>query len=164
MQSCLSVQHLLSKQSHLVPFLVIFRFQHQETEPFSHISNNVLTKIMVFLFNFRKLKSCLPAMIRSLLFVLGFHKIRIKGKLASPSEAPLTVIAPHSSFLDILLLCEYGSAPSGVSKIENLQSPILGCKSVSVITIILVVFTIGRSVRLKSCYVVLNQKLYFVSY
>lgn len=74
----------------------------------------------------RKLKNCLPAMIRSLLFVLGFHKIRIKGKLASPSEAPLTVIAPHSSFLDILLLCEYGSAPSGVSKIENLQSPILG--------------------------------------
>ena len=113
---------------------------------------------MVFLFNFRKLKNCLPAMIRSLLFVLGFHKIRIKGKLASPSEAPLTVIAPHSSFLDILLLCEYGSAPSGVSKIENLQIPILGCKSVSVITIILVVFTIGRSVRLKSCYVVLNQK------
>ena len=114
---------------------------------------------MVFLFNFRKLKNCLPAMIRSLLFVLGFHKIRIKGKLASPSEAPLTVIAPHSSFLDILLLCEYGSAPSGVSKIENLQSPILGRKSVSVITaIILVVFTVGRSVRLKSCYVVLNQK------
>ena len=115
---------------------------------------------MVFLFNFRKLKNCLPAMIRSLLFVLGFHKIKIKGKLASPSEAPLTVIAPHSSFLDILLLCEYGSAPSGVSKIENLQSPILGRKSVSVITIILilVVFTISSSVRLKSCYVVLNQK------
>ena len=76
-------------------------------------------------------------MVRSLLFVLGFHKIRIKGKLASPSEAPLTVIAPHSSFLDILLLCEYGSAASGVSKIENLQSPILGRKSISVITTIL---------------------------
>ena len=115
---------------------------------------------MVFLFNFRKLKNCLPAMIRSLLFVLGFHKIRIKGKLASPSEAPLTVIAPHSSFLDILLLCEYGSAPSGVSKIENLQSPILGRKSVRQCNNnnILVAFTIGHSVRLKSCYVVLNQK------
>ena len=79
-------------------------------------------------------------MVRSLLFALGFHKIRIKGKLASPSEAPLTVIAPHSSFLDILLLCEYGSAPSGVSKIENLQSPILGRKSISVITTLLLAF------------------------
>jgi len=74
------------------------------------------------------MKVFLPFIIRSLLFALGFHKIKIKGKLASPSEAPLTVIAPHSSFLDILLLCEYGSAPSGVSKMENLRSPVLGRK------------------------------------
>jgi len=76
----------------------------------------------------RRMKVFLPFIIRSLLFALGFHKIKIKGKLASPSEAPLTVIAPHSSFLDILLLCEYGSAPSGVSKMENLRSPVLGRK------------------------------------
>lgn len=72
------------------------------------------------------MKDCLPFIVRSLLFTIGFHKIRIKGKLASPSEAPVTVIAPHSSFLDILLLCEYGSAPSGISKMENLRSPVLG--------------------------------------
>ncbi len=60
---------------------------------------------------------------------MGFHRIKIKGKLAPSSEAPVTVIAPHSSFLDILLLCEYGTgAPSGISKIENLESPILGSK------------------------------------
>jgi len=72
------------------------------------------------------MKDCLPFIVRSLLFAIGFHKIRIKGKLASPSEAPVTVIAPHSSFLDILLLSEYGSAPSGISKMENQRNPVLG--------------------------------------
>lgn len=72
------------------------------------------------------MKDCLPFIVRSMLFAMGFHKVRIKGKLASPSEAPVAVIAPHSSFLDILLLSEYGSAPSGISKMENLKSPFLG--------------------------------------
>lgn len=74
----------------------------------------------------RWMKDCLPFIVRSMLFAMGFHKIRIKGKLASPSEAPVSVIAPHSSFLDILLLSKYGSAPSGISKMENLKSPFLG--------------------------------------
>ncbi|XP_078367565.1 lysophosphatidylcholine acyltransferase 2-like isoform X1 [Oculina patagonica] len=75
----------------------------------------------------RWMKNGLPYIVRALLFVMGFHRIKIKGKLAPSSEAPVTVIAPHSSFLDILLLCEYGTgAPSGISKIENLESPILG--------------------------------------
>ena len=52
---------------------------------------------------------------RAILFALGFHRVKVKGKLALPSEAPVTVIAPHSSFLDILLLSEYGKAPSGIS-------------------------------------------------
>jgi len=71
-------------------------------------------------------KDVLPLLVRSLLFALGFHSIKIKGKLASPSEAFITVIAPHSSFLDILLLCEYGYAPSGISRMENVTSPIFG--------------------------------------
>lgn len=74
----------------------------------------------------RKVKDVLPLLVRSLLFALGFHSIKIKGKLASPSEAFITVIAPHSSFLDILLLCEYGYAPSGISRMENVTSPIFG--------------------------------------
>lgn len=72
------------------------------------------------------MKDFLPTFVRSIMFALGFNRIKIKGKLAPPSEAPVTVIAPHSSFLDILLLCEYGTAPSGISKIENLKSPFLG--------------------------------------
>ena len=76
----------------------------------------------------RWMKNCLPFFVRLLLFAMGFHKIKIKGKLASSSEAPVTVLAPHSSFLDILLLCEYGTAPAGISKMENLKSPVLGGK------------------------------------
>lgn len=72
------------------------------------------------------MKDYVPFIVRSVLFVMGFHRIKIKGKLAPSSEAPVTVVAPHSSFLDILLLCEYGSAPSGLSKMENLKSPVLG--------------------------------------
>ncbi|RMX50199.1 hypothetical protein pdam_00004832 [Pocillopora damicornis] len=74
----------------------------------------------------RWMKDFLPVIVRSILFALGFHRVKIKGKLALPSEAPVTVIAPHSSFLDILLLSEYGKAPSGISKMENLDSPFLG--------------------------------------
>ena len=72
------------------------------------------------------MRDFLPVIIRSLLFALGFHTIKIKGKLAPLSEAFITVIAPHSSFLDILLLCEYDYAPSGLSKTENLTNPIFG--------------------------------------
>ncbi|KAJ7360552.1 Lysophosphatidylcholine acyltransferase 2 [Desmophyllum pertusum] len=74
----------------------------------------------------RWMKGYVPFIVRTMLFAMGFHKIKIKGKLAPSSEAPVTVVAPHSSFLDILLLCEYGSAPSGISKMENLKSPVLG--------------------------------------
>ncbi|XP_068722822.1 lysophosphatidylcholine acyltransferase 2-like isoform X2 [Montipora capricornis] len=85
----------------------------------------------------RKVRDFLPVIIRSLLFALGFHTIKIKGKLAPLSEAFITVIAPHSSFLDILLLCEYGYAPSGLSKTENLTNPIFGAffQSLEVITV-----------------------------
>ena len=77
------------------------------------------------------MKDFLPIIVRAILFAFGFHRIKIKGQLATPSEAPVTVIAPHSSFLDILLLCEYGKAPSGISKMENINSPILGGEIVS---------------------------------
>ena len=72
------------------------------------------------------MRDCLPFLVRSMLFAMGFHKIRIKGKLASSSEAPVSVVAPHSSFLDILLLSKYGSAASGISKMETFKNPFLG--------------------------------------
>lgn len=65
---------------------------------------------------------------RLLLYLCGFHRVRIKGKLASPLEAPIVVFAPHSSFMDAILLSVIDMIPSGLSKIENFQSPITARK------------------------------------
>ncbi|EDO47389.1 predicted protein [Nematostella vectensis] len=57
---------------------------------------------------------------------MGFHYVRVKGKLASPQEAPICVYAPHSSFLDVLLASVLDEVPSGLSKAENFRNPFLG--------------------------------------
>ncbi|KAK3741162.1 hypothetical protein QZH41_011830, partial [Actinostola sp. cb2023] len=72
----------------------------------------------------RKLKKILQLHSRMLLYISGFHKVKIKGKLATPSEAPIVVFAPHSSFMDAFVLSAIEMVPSGLSKIENFQSPV----------------------------------------
>ena len=62
---------------------------------------------------------------RGILFALGFHWVKVKGKLCSPEEAVLLVAAPHSSFIDPLALSVIGT-PSGVSRKENDTIPIVG--------------------------------------
>ena len=63
---------------------------------------------------------------RSIGFVCGFHKIKITGQRAKASEAGLLTVAPHSSFYDSFI-CFVGDAiPTGVSRVENLDIPMLG--------------------------------------
>ena len=99
---------------------------------------------------FRHLRNSFSHWTRALLFFLGFHWIRVKGKVAPPTEAPLLVLAPHSSWLDVLVMCMAG-VPSGLSKMENMDAPIIGgvynilmilltCDCVSIIYFINVVF------------------------
>lgn len=62
---------------------------------------------------------------RAMLFCMGFHWIKVKGKLSSSAEAPILAIAPHSSFVDALglsVIC----LPSGVSRKENDSIPLVG--------------------------------------
>uniref|UniRef100_A0A670YPQ4 Lysophosphatidylcholine acyltransferase 2 n=1 Tax=Pseudonaja textilis TaxID=8673 RepID=A0A670YPQ4_PSETE len=61
---------------------------------------------------------------RTLFFAMGF-KIKVKGKVASPQEAPILVVAPHSSFFDSIV-CAVAGLPSVVSKEENIWVPIFG--------------------------------------
>ncbi|KAM4722055.1 lysophosphatidylcholine acyltransferase 2 [Rhinophrynus dorsalis] len=61
---------------------------------------------------------------RLLFFCMGFH-VRVQGKLASPSEAPILVVAPHSSFFDGISVVASGM-PSSVSRTENINVPIFG--------------------------------------
>ena len=47
---------------------------------------------------------------RGILYLLGF-RITVKGRQASRSEAPILVIGPHTSFLDVLVVCLCRSSP-----------------------------------------------------
>ncbi|XP_044125945.1 lysophosphatidylcholine acyltransferase 2 [Bufo gargarizans] len=61
---------------------------------------------------------------RLLFFSMGFH-VRVIGKPASSSEAPIMVVAPHSSFFDGIAVITSGM-PSTVSRAENMSVPIFG--------------------------------------
>ncbi|XP_053127372.1 lysophosphatidylcholine acyltransferase 2 [Hemicordylus capensis] len=61
---------------------------------------------------------------RALFFAMGFQ-VKVKGQLASPQEAPILTVAPHSSFFDGIV-CVLAGLPSTVSRLENLSAPILG--------------------------------------
>lgn len=60
------------------------------------------------------------------MYVVGSaNYVKVKGKLASPKEAPILVTAPHSSFLDPLAVLLTGPA-SVVGKIEAGEIPFYG--------------------------------------
>ncbi|XP_028993638.1 lysophospholipid acyltransferase LPCAT4 isoform X1 [Betta splendens] len=62
---------------------------------------------------------------RAVFFSLGFLWVRVKGRRAGLKEAPVLVVAPHSSFLDMLILCPT-QLPTVVSRSENASLPVIG--------------------------------------
>lgn len=62
---------------------------------------------------------------RGVFFFTGFMWIRVKGRQASQQEAPVLAVAPHSGFLDMLVLCVSG-LPTVVSRSENSKLPVIG--------------------------------------
>ncbi|XP_050970307.1 lysophospholipid acyltransferase LPCAT4 [Labeo rohita] len=62
---------------------------------------------------------------RAVFFSVGFLWIKVKGRQAGLKEAPVLVVAPHSSFLDMLVLCTTG-LPVVVSRSENCKLPVIG--------------------------------------
>lgn len=60
----------------------------------------------------------------ALFFSMGFI-VSVKGKIASPVEAPIFVVAPHSTFFDGIA-CVVAGLPSMVSRNENVQVPLIG--------------------------------------
>ena len=55
---------------------------------------------------------------------MGF-RVKIVGERAPRNKAPILIVAPHTSFLDIsvVMLCQ----ASPVARIENMKTPFLGC-------------------------------------
>ena len=74
----------------------------------------------------RKISKKIVSFLGRLCFrILGFYNVKIKGQLASKEEAPILVVAPHSTFLDgfVVFWCNF---PYIVSRQENLKIPIIG--------------------------------------
>ncbi|KAF7670039.1 hypothetical protein LDENG_00079480 [Lucifuga dentata] len=69
-------------------------------------------------------RTVMAALGRTYYFCLGFRVV-IKGKQVGSSEAPILVVAPHSSFFDGIV-CIVAGLPSTVSRVENLATPIFG--------------------------------------
>ncbi|XP_011921379.1 PREDICTED: lysophosphatidylcholine acyltransferase 2 isoform X2 [Cercocebus atys] len=61
---------------------------------------------------------------RAMFFSMGFI-VSVKGRIASPLEAPVFVAAPHSTFFDGIA-CVVAGLPSMVSRNENAQVPLIG--------------------------------------
>ncbi|XP_051757202.1 lysophospholipid acyltransferase LPCAT4 [Ctenopharyngodon idella] len=62
---------------------------------------------------------------RAVFFSVGFLWIKVKGRQAGLKEAPVLAVAPHSGFLDMLVLCATG-LPIVVSRSENYKLPVVG--------------------------------------
>ncbi|XP_002711569.1 lysophosphatidylcholine acyltransferase 2 isoform X2 [Oryctolagus cuniculus] len=60
----------------------------------------------------------------AMFFSMGFV-VSVKGRIASPLEAPIFVVAPHSTFFDGIA-CVVAGLPSLVSRNENAQTPLVG--------------------------------------
>ncbi|GAB6018453.1 Lysophosphatidylcholine acyltransferase 2 [Chamberlinius hualienensis] len=73
----------------------------------------------------KDLKVVICMLLRAMFFVAGFHWVNIKGKRVPVEEAPVLVLAPHSSLFDTLPVIMMG-APSLVIKVGAENSPFFG--------------------------------------
>jgi len=55
----------------------------------------------------------------------GLHPVVVKGRRATPAEAPILVAAPHSTFFDGLAVF-WSGGPYMVSREENRKIPFMG--------------------------------------
>ena len=70
------------------------------------------------------------ALSRVYLFGFGFQWIHTKGQPADMAEAPILVVAPHSSFLDMWIVAQH-HIPTFVSKAEIRNASVFGCRFAS---------------------------------
>jgi len=78
----------------------------------------------------RRLIKLIVLIARLQLFIIGIT-VKVKGVSAAGSEAPIVVLAPHSTIIDGFFLFFHRSfspspMPSPISRKENLQMPIIG--------------------------------------
>ncbi|CAG4946516.1 unnamed protein product [Parnassius apollo] len=75
-----------------------------------------------------KLRFSILSLMRLVVVAAGFHRVRVLGKDRAPAsarEAPVLVMAPHSSFFDAIAIVCLG-APSVVAKADTARLPFIG--------------------------------------
>ncbi|CAB3220342.1 unnamed protein product [Arctia plantaginis] len=68
---------------------------------------------------------------RLVVVAAGFHRVKVLGRHHLPSnsrDAPVVVMAPHSSFFDAMAIVCLG-APSVVAKADTARLPFIGRRS-----------------------------------
>lgn len=78
----------------------------------------------VFPVSYRVVDFLLKAIMRTMWFAGGFHRIAVKGQQALPTEAAILTLAPHSSYFDAIPVTMTMS--SIVMKAESRDIPIWG--------------------------------------
>lgn len=84
----------------------------------------------MFTFSFffvRNVQALVAGAMRMLYAAGSFHYITYKGQRASVKEAPILVVAPHSSYVDSIIVAATGP-PAIVAKRETADIPLLGSK------------------------------------
>ena len=67
----------------------------------------------------------LQLLCRALIFWMGVHWITVRGRRAKSRRAPIMIVSPHSSFMDIVVLMMNMPVPCPVSRVENARIPFL---------------------------------------
>lgn len=62
-------------------------------------------------------------------FFGSFYRVKVTGRPATSKEAPILVLAPHSSFFDSIIVVLFGP-PSVLAKAETASLPFLGSKCI----------------------------------
>ena len=71
------------------------------------------------------LQSLVGVLGRTSMFFIGFHSVTYHGRQCSTEEAPILVVAPHTSFFDALVVFCCGF-PYFINRTENQSLPLLG--------------------------------------
>lgn len=85
----------------------------------------------LFLSLSRLVDLALKAIMRAMWFSGGFHWVRVKGRPALPSEAPILTMAPHSSYFDAIPVTM--TMASIVMKAESKDIPVWGSKFLKIL-------------------------------
>jgi len=86
-----------------------------------------MKKLSMFVYSCSWLRPAVVFWGRGIFFFGGYHWVTVKGRRASAKEAPILAVAPHSSYVDALIVVHLGMT-SMVAKKSAINIPFFGSK------------------------------------